>query len=134
MSTLPHSNPYLSRYFAARRWLTLGLTIAGALSGAVIGAALTVLGKVVAEAPPATLSNYLWNLTVFGALGAVASPLITWSALRRVPLWRTVVEPLGAALVGASIGVLAGSGVLFLALTPLGAGVAIVRLSYSHRR
>ena len=112
----------------------MGLTIAGALSGTIVAATLTILGKVVAQAPPATLSTYLWNMGVFGVLGAIVSPLVTWSALRRVPLWRTVVEPLGAALAGAAIGVLAGSGVLFLALTPLGASAAIARLSYSHRR
>jgi hypothetical protein len=126
-------NPYLARYFATRRHLKVGLTVAGAISGALAGAALTVLGKIVAGAPPATLSNYEWNMVAFGMIGAVLSPIITWSALRHVPLWRTVLEPLAAGVAAATIGMLAGSGVAFLILALLGVGAAIVRLAYSHR-
>ncbi|HVA56400.1 MAG: hypothetical protein WBQ26_09650 [Gemmatimonadaceae bacterium] len=118
----------------AIRWrITLGLIVAGALAGAMVGVGITVLGKIVAGAPPADAANYRWNATVFGVLGACVGPLVTWSALRRVPLWRTITEPLVGALVGAGIGTLLGSGVLFLLLTPLGAGAAVLRLERRHR-
>jgi hypothetical protein len=127
------SNRYLTQYFATRRRLKLGLVIAGATSGAIAGASLTVLGKVVAGAPPATLANPVWNMATFGLIAAASSPIITWSALRRVQLWRTMLEPLVGGIAAASVGVLIGSGVAFLLLTPLGIGAAVLRLRYSYR-
>lgn len=84
----------LDSHFATRRRLKVGLTLAGIFAGAVFGVVLTRLGKIVAGAPPATLANYLWNAAVFGAVAGIVSPLVAWSGLRRVPLWRTVTEPL----------------------------------------
>ena len=66
------SNPYLKRFFATRRRLKVGLVIAGAVSGAIVGAAITVLGKIVAGAPPETLVNYVINLCWFGLSGNTA--------------------------------------------------------------
>ncbi|HWH52666.1 MAG TPA: hypothetical protein VN651_14045 [Gemmatimonadaceae bacterium] len=120
------------RNLAVRRRITLGLTVAGFGAGAVFGLALTVFGKIVAGAPPATLGNYLWNAGVFGGLAAVVSPLVSWSALRNVPLWRTVFEPLALAVAGGLIGVLAGSGILFLALPPIALLAGFVRLSRAY--
>jgi hypothetical protein len=105
----------------------------GAAAGAVFGLALTPLGKIVAGAPPADLANYLWNAGAFGLIGAVLAPAAIWSALRRVPLWRTIAEPLVGAVAGAGIGVLLGSGAAFLLLAPLGAAAAIARLQLAHR-
>lgn len=123
----------MDSYFATRRRLKVGLVIAGAIGGAIIGAALTLLGKIVAGAPPATAANYAWNMAVFGLMGAVVSPVVTWSALRQVPLWRAVVEPLVAGAAGAAVGVLVGSGLALLILTPVGIAAAILRLNYVHR-
>ena len=83
-----------------KRHITFGLIVAGAVAGAVICIVLTVAGKVVAGAPPATLANYRWNAIAFAAMGACVTPLVTWSALRRVPLWRAVAEPLLGGVVG----------------------------------
>ena len=94
------SNPYLTRFFATKRRLKIGLVIAGAASGVVVGAALTELGKIMAGAPPATPANYEWNMAVFGLMSAVASPVITWSVLREVPLRRAVLEPVLAGVGG----------------------------------
>jgi hypothetical protein len=121
--------PLFNPYFATRRWLTFGLVIGGAAAGAVLGLVLTRLGKIVAGAPPATLANYAWNAAVFGLLAAAISPIVSWNALRRVPLWRTVIEPLGYAVAGGVTAVLAGSGVLLLALPPIGLAFGLVRLS-----
>lgn len=113
--------------------LKVGLAVAGAIAGAVIGVVITVVGKVVAGAPPATLANYARNMMAFGAIGAITGPLVTWSALRRVPLWRTVVEPLVGAAVGAVVGMFAGPVVTFLVLAPVGAALAVARLAYVYR-
>jgi hypothetical protein len=72
-------------------------------------------------------------MATFGLIGAVLGPIVTWSALRQVPLWRTVVEPLSAGVVAAGVGVLIGSGTAFLILAPLGVGAACWRLSHSYR-
>jgi hypothetical protein len=108
--------------YSTRRWLKLGLTLTGVLAGAVFGVVLTRLGKIVSGAPPATLANYAWNAAVFAVLAGVVSPIVSWSALRRVPVWRTVVEPLGYAIAGGAAAVIAG---------PIGLGLGFLRL---HRR
>jgi hypothetical protein len=120
-------------YFATRSRLQLLLVAFGALAGAAVAIPLTALGKLVAGAPPATLSNYLWNMGVFGTMAAVVSPFVTWSALRRVPLWRTIVEPAVAGVAGAAIGFLLGSGSALLVLAPVGIGAAMLRLNYAYR-
>ena len=76
------------------------------------------------------------NLCWFGLFGAIIGPTVTWSALRRVPLWRTMLEPVVAGVAGAAIGVAIGSPVLFLALVPVGIIAAVTRLGfvYSEKR
>ena len=130
------TNPYMQQYFATRWRLRLGLIIAGVVGGAIVGAALTILGKIVTGAPPATIPNYVWNIVAFGLFGAVIGPIVTWSALRRVPLWRTMFEPVVAGVAGAAIGVAIGSEALFLALVPVGIIAAVTRLGfvYSEKR
>lgn len=127
------TNPYMQKYFATRWRLRLGLIFAGVAGGAIVGAALTILGKIVTGAPPATLSNYAINLWWFGLFGAMIGPIVTWTALRRVPLWRTMIEPVVAGVAGAAIGVAVGSPVLFLALLPVGIIAAVTRLGFVYR-
>jgi hypothetical protein len=123
----------MDKYFATRRWLKVGLVIAGAVAGGIVGVAVTYLGKIVAGAPPATMANYLINLRIFALVGAVFTPVVIWSGLQRVPLWRTVLEPLAAGILGAAVGVALGSGILFLVLIPVGMAGAATRLALSHR-
>lgn len=118
----------LDHPLSTRRVLQIGLVVAGAVTGAVFGIALTRLGKIATGAPPATLANYLWNAAVFGAIAAVVSPVFTWSELRRVPLWRTLVEPLAAAVAGGCAAVILGVPVLILVLPPLGLGLGFANL------
>lgn len=125
--------PLIDPFFATRRWLKFGLTISGALAGGAFGLVLTRFGKIVSGGPPATLANYAWNAAVFGLLAAVVSPLVSWSALRRVPLWRTVIEPLGYAVAGGVVAVLTGSGLLLVALPPIGLSLGFVQLSRRYR-
>ena len=118
---------------ALRLRLVAGLALAGAVAGALAGAAITPLGKLVAGAPPATATNYLWNMAVFGAMAALVSPFVTWTAHRRVPIWRTLVEPLAGAVAGAGVAVLLGSGIAFLLLAPAGLVAAMLRLGRKYR-
>ncbi len=116
------------KLFTTRRVLQLSLVAAGATSGAVFGVILTRLGKIAAGAPPATLDNYLWNAAVFGVVTGVLSPLITWSELRRAPLWRTVAEPLVAAVAGGCAAVIVGVPALILLLPPVGLALGLANL------
>lgn len=118
---------------STRRWLTIGLTIGGALSGAAFGIVLTRLGKIVTDAPSATLGNYAWNAAVFGLIGGAVSPVVSWATLRRVPLWRTVTEPLGYAVAGGSAAVILGAPLLLLVLPPLGLIVGFARLARRYQ-
>ncbi|MDT8369665.1 MAG: hypothetical protein RQ745_10695 [Longimicrobiales bacterium] len=123
---------YLDPARTTRRVITMGLMLGGAVAGAVVGVAITPLGKIVAGAPPAEMANLIWNAAAFGVMGACAAPLVAWSALRRVPLWRTIAEPLAGAIAGAGIGVLLGSGTAFLTLIPIGGAAAAARLAISY--
>jgi hypothetical protein len=107
-------------HYSTRRWLKLGLAISGAIAGAVFGIVLTRIGKVVAGAPPATLANYAWNAALFGVMAGFVSPIVAWSVLRRVPLWRTIIEPLGLAVAGGCAAVVLGVPALILVGPPAG--------------
>lgn len=127
------TNRYADPARATRRWITAGLVFGGAIAGTALGVALTPLGKIVAGAPPADTANYIRNAVAFGIMGACVGPVVTWSVLRNSPFWRTVVEPLVGCVVGAAVGVLLGSGALFLALIPVGGAVAAGRLALTNR-
>ncbi len=118
--------------FATRRWLKLGLVISGVVAGIGFGIVLTRLGKIVTGAPPATLANYAWNAALFGVIAGIVSPIVSWSELRRAPLWRTVLEPLAYALAGGAAAVVVGSGALLLALPPLGLAFGYLRLHHRY--
>lgn len=117
---------------ATRRWITAGLVGGGALAGATLGIALTPLGKLVAGAPPADAANYIRNAYAFAVIGACVAPAVVWSTLRNAPIWRTIAEPLVGCLIGAGVGMLTGSGAVFLALIPVGGAVAAARLAIAH--
>jgi hypothetical protein len=120
-------------FLSIRHRLIAGLAAAGFCAGAVFGVAITVFGKIIGDAPPATIANYGWNATIFGVAAAVVSPFVTWSALRRVPLWRTVVEPLALAVAGGALGVVAASPAAFLILPAVGLLFGFARLSRAYR-
>jgi len=125
---------YLDPARPTRRWITFGLVLGGAVAGTVFGLVVTPLGKIAAGAPPADAANYLWNAGIFAAIGAALAPVVTWSALRNAPLWRTIAEPLVGSLIGAGVGLLLASGPALLVLTPLAGVAAAARLERSERR
>ncbi|HZK77663.1 MAG TPA: hypothetical protein VFC35_02060, partial [Gemmatimonadaceae bacterium] len=85
----------------------LGLGIAGALIGAVVGVfAMAGLG-LVRKGPGGVLdaSVLFPAAAIFGSVaGAILGPLTAWLLLRRVPLWRAIAHTTA----GTSIGILAG--------------------------
>lgn len=121
-------------------WAVLRINLVLAVIGAVVGALaaipLTWVGKVLSGAPPADLANYLWNMRVFGIMGALFGPMLAWSSLRHVPLWRAALEPAIGALVGAALGMATGSGALFLLGAAAGLALPAWRLNrlYRHRQ
>jgi hypothetical protein len=120
--------PLLDPHFATRRRLKAGLVVAGAVAGFVFGVILTRFAKTVTGAPPAPMGEYLWNGSCFALLAAVVSPLISWSFLRRVPLWRTVVEPLVWASGAAAMALILAVPALVLLLPPVGLTLGFLNL------
>ena len=114
--------------------VNLLLATMGAIVGILAAIPITWIGKIVAGAPqPATMANYLWNMRAFGIMGAVFGPVLAWSTLRRVPLWRASLEPAAGGIIGALIGMLTGSAALFLLFAASGIALAAWRLNRSHR-
>jgi hypothetical protein len=114
--------------------INVGLAVVGAVAFGLAAIPFTVLGKIVSGAPlPITMSNYLINIGAFALMGAIFSPLLTWSALRRAPLWRALSEPATGGVIGATIGTMLGSGPVFLLLAPIGVALAAWRLNRSVR-
>ncbi len=114
--------------------INVGLAVVGAVAFGLAAIPFTVLGKIVSGAPfPITTSNYLINIGAFALMGAIFSPLLTWSALRRAPLWRALSEPATGGVIGATIGTMLGSGPVFLLLAPVGVALAAWRLNRSVR-
>ncbi len=120
--------PLLDPHFATRRRLKAMLVVAGGSAGFVFGTILTRLAKIAAGAPPATFGEYAWNGAWFAALAAVVSPIVSWSFLRRAPLWRTIVEPLLWAVAAVTTALIVGAPVLILMLPPVGLTLGFLNL------
>ena len=123
----------------ARPSLWTGLKITGALAaiggvcGVGVGIVLTYLGNVISGYPiPPSVGIYAWNAGWIGGIGAVFGPPMVWSMLRRVPLWRTLVEPAAAAL-GASVLSMLFAPALFVVSVPLAVTGAALRLRWVYR-
>jgi hypothetical protein len=105
----------------------------GAVGGAAAALILTFVGDLVSGAPGTPgVSIYRWNVGAFALVGAVFGPLTAWSALRRAPLWRTIVEPACAGVAGTVVGILLAPGWL-AAVIPASIAAAVLRLGYAHR-
>jgi hypothetical protein len=116
------------------KWhIVLSVCLLGSIAGALVSIPITWLGKVVSGAPPATMANYIWNMWVLGFTGLLIGPMVMWSALPRVPLWRAVTEPMVACVLGALTGAILGSPYLYLILPVLGISLATWRLNYAFR-
>lgn len=113
------------------------LVVLGAVAGALAAVPITWFGKIIAGAPaPATLANYLWNMRVFAVMGAIFAPILAWSSLRSVPLWRAALEPTLGGLLGALLGMvlvtITGSEALMIWLSAAGLAAGTWRVSRAH--
>ena len=105
-------------------FVTIGLVVTGAVTGALCGIAATApiaIADWIHPTPEPTLAGADFTVvagTVVGAiLGAMLAPLVAWGWLRHVALWRVVLTPALGTLAGASAGWL--TGVVFTALNPV---------------
>jgi hypothetical protein len=101
--------------------VTLGLTLTGAIVGAVFGG-IILLGWVAVmnrHGYPASVADLFAFGAMFGAvIGAVLAPISSWVLLRRVPLGRAI----GGAAIGTALGAIAGTSIAVI--NPLVGGVA----------
>ena len=62
--------------------------------GALTAVALSFLATVVANATmPVGHVEYYYGSAGFALAGAFGTPALTWFLMRRVPLWRAIIEP-----------------------------------------
>lgn len=81
------------------------LAALGAAAGALTAVVLTSVGTWVAQAfERHGTVVYFWSAAELAILGAIGTPILAWSLMRRAPLWRAVLEP----AIGGVLGTLAG--------------------------
>ena len=115
--------------FAALLRVNLLLALLGAVMGALVAIPFTWIGHIVTQAPwPLTITSYTFNMLPFGIMGACFGPVLAWSALRRVPLWRAALEPALGCLIGGTIGLLLVNAPLMYSLALGGSFLAAWRL------
>lgn len=122
-----------------RRILIITAALAGL--GAVVGSVLGVL----LMAAILTVTREAWSATVlfvgaaFGAVsGFVLAPIAAWTLMRRVPIWRAVVDTAVGTTIGAGLGLLAQPRFAVVAAYPillglLGFTAAALRLRLFYR-
>jgi hypothetical protein len=128
------ATPALSR----RLQVTGLLAGCGALVGALTAVGLSFLATVVAQAlTPTGRVEYFYSPTQFAILGAIGTPLLAWSLMRRVPLWRAISEPAIGGIIGTLVALatipLLQAPLLPALCVPLGILGAALRLRWVHR-
>lgn len=121
-----------------RLQVTALLSAGGAVVGALSAVALSFLATAVANATtPVGHVEYYYGPTGFAIVGAVGTPALTWLLMRRVPLWRAILEP----AVGGVLGTLLALSTIPLFHPPLlvqplcmlgGIGIAAFRLRHAN--
>jgi hypothetical protein len=113
--------------------VTLFIALIGALGGVAAAVILTILGNILSGAPQAPgRVVYAWNMGVFAVFGAVFSPILAWSMLRRLPLWRAVAEPALAGVLG-TVATFVVAPALFPLVVPATILAAAWRLNRAYR-
>jgi hypothetical protein len=122
-----------------RRILIITAALAGL--GAVVG---SILGSLLVTALMAIAAR-AWNATIllagaeFGAaVGFVLAPVAAWTLMRRVPIWRAIVDTAVGTTVGAGLGLLLQPRFTAVGLSPVVLGVigfsaAALRLRLFYR-
>jgi len=122
-----------------RLQVTALLSAGGAFVGALTAVALSFLATAVANATtPVGHIEYHYGPAGFAFVGAVGTPTLTWLLMRRVPLWRAILEP----AVGGMLGTVLALATIPLLHPPLvvqplcmlgGIGIAALRLQHTNR-
>jgi hypothetical protein len=123
-----------------RRLLVTGvLATIGAAVGAATAPLLSVLATTVANLSlQAGTVGYSFDPTGFAVVGAIGIPALAWLLMRRVPLWRAVLEP----AVGGALGLLLALASIPIVELPLifqpllilaGTVGAALRLRHAHQ-
>jgi len=114
--------------------VTALISLLGGIGGALTAIVLTYLGNRIAGAIYApSVVVYRWNIGIFATLGMVFGPILAWTMLRNVPLWRTMAEPALAGLAGTLIAFVFAP-VLFPILAPGAILLSAWRLQRVYRR
>lgn len=131
-------NLHLTRNADPRRvaGVTLGLAAAGAVAGAAVGTAMTLVTGGFASAP--SVAGVLLNAAAVGAAsGAVLFPVGAWILMRRVPVGRALLgtlvpSALGAALALGFFGLTAPVGILGAVIGFGAAALTLRRAARAH--
>jgi hypothetical protein len=121
-----------------RLQVTALLSAGGAVVGALTAVALSFLATAVGNATtPVGRVEYYYGPIGFAFVGAIGTPALTWLLMRRVPLWRAIIEP----AVGGVLGTLVALSTIPLFHPPLlvqplcvlgGIGIAALRLRHAN--
>ncbi len=84
--------------------VTLGLLVAGAVFGAIAGAAALAISELLAETRDYDYFGLEFAAVTGALIGGIATPPVAWLFLRRVPLGRLFVGSVGGAVLGGVIG------------------------------
>jgi hypothetical protein len=92
-------------------FVTAGLTVTGAIVGAICAASSLAIVLLVAE--PAGSGPYFYDALAFAGyvgalLGAIATPIIAWTLLRRVTLGRAIAHSVVGTIIGGLVGATLG--------------------------
>lgn len=88
--------------------ITLGLILAGGLTGAVSGVLAVEAAVLLVMQGFSTPAIAAASGAIGGVFGAVVAPILAWSTLRRVPLGRAIAGIAGGAGLGGAVGVFFG--------------------------
>ena len=116
--------------------ISAALAILGAIAGAIGGCLVLAIGVIVFG-----YANDIWEGAAIGAAlgaacGVLVAPMLSWTLLRDVPIWRSATE---TAFITSFAGIAAltfTSGRLpeILAVAALAAALAVARLKWAFRR
>ena len=121
------------RHLIDRLEVTVVLAAIGAAYGAMAAGLLTFLANGVAgTAIMPGVIRYSFNVAAFALCGATFGPVLAWTMLRRVPLWRTLAEPALGGVVGALLALVVAPP-LFPAIVPATMLGSAWRLRYEYR-
>ena len=118
--------------------ISAALAVVGAAAGAVGGAlGFALLTTVLGSLPPVSFWRVLGVIVGLGAgCGVVVAPLLSWTFLREVPIWRCATETaLVTSFAGiASLAVSRGELWRVMAIAALAAVFAVARLKWAFSR